>query len=69
MTKKDFELIASTIRNTPLEPHDRWALVRNLVKALATTNSAFDPVNFTTTCFNGRGRPVRIFLGRGGLII
>lgn len=50
MTKKDFELIAQTIRQAELRPRCREHLARDFAYNLATTNPRFDRARFVAAC-------------------
>ena len=69
MTRKDFNLIAQTIRQLPsfdLPPMDSWgqhfdavrfdALCNRFAEALATTNARFDKDRFVAACNGKEGR-------------
>lgn len=55
MTKRDYQLIASVIRETPLHSDCRLAVARALCVALHFDNPRFDPARFLAAC--GVGDP------------
>ena len=46
MTRKDFELIATTIKNLDLSPREREMVAEKFATALAGTNAGFKPELF-----------------------
>jgi len=48
MTKKDFQLIASVLKDTATYGH--WNVVAKMADMLATTNPRFDRENFLKAC-------------------
>ncbi len=50
MTRKDFQLIADTIKASDLGPTDRLSLARDFADALRSTNPQFDRARFLAAC-------------------
>ncbi len=50
MTRKDYELIAQTIRNSILPTGAQAAIAGNLAVALRATNPRFDSERFVKAC-------------------
>lgn len=46
MTRKDFELIARTIRNAKIDDSARWEVSQSLAHSLKGTNERFDASRF-----------------------
>lgn len=53
MTRKDFELIANAIHNSPLSDYDRGLVGGSLAAAIAETHPRFDPSLFIDACRHG----------------
>jgi hypothetical protein len=50
MTKKDFELIASTVQELALKPNDKAYVAERFAHRLATENARFDRAKFLRAC-------------------
>lgn len=50
MSRKDFELIAGTIKALAVEPADRAHIASAFCHALRTTNEAFNSAKFMRAC-------------------
>lgn len=50
MTRKDFQLIADTIKDLDLIPIDRLHIAREFATSLRTTNAKFDRSRFLRAC-------------------
>ena len=53
MTRKDFNLIAKTIRYADLPGNSRECLAKDFADVLAATNGSFDKARFVRACHDG----------------
>jgi hypothetical protein len=53
MTRKDFVLIAATIKALAISPEDRVLVAEDFAYALGNTNPNFNRGRFLTACGNG----------------
>lgn len=51
MTRKDYNLIASTVAGLDMSPHQRGDVARAFCRSLETTNPRFDALRFFAACF------------------
>lgn len=52
MRAKDFELVASVVREIALHEHDKTSLIRKLTYTFSTEYPLFDATRFVSACYN-----------------